>query len=108
MNASKTSRDGRIQPIGNLRILPGVVAGALRNSFADPDDLRHGFLRTVWVELKRFGALNVRTVELARIRGIHRVTVEGPVVRHGALVTSALAALLECERIFEFGTSDGE
>jgi hypothetical protein len=108
MNAFKTSRDRRIQPIGNLRILPGVVAGALRNSFADPHELRHGFLRNMWVELKRFGAPNVRTVELARIRGIHRVSVEGPVVQHGALVVSALAALLECERIFEFGTSDGE
>jgi len=108
MDAFKTSRDRPAQPIGNLRLVPGVVAGALRNSFADPHDLRDGFLRNVWVELKRFGAPNVRTVELARIRGIQRVSVEGPVVRHGALVVSALAALLECERIFEFGTSDGE
>ena len=108
MNGFKTSRDRPAQPIGNLRLVPGVVAGALRNSFADPHDLRDGFLRNVWVELKRFGAPNVRTVELSRIRGIQRVSVEGPVVRHGALVVSALAALLECERIFEFGTSDGE
>jgi len=108
MNAFKTSRERPAQPIGNLRILPGVVAGAVRNSFADPHDLRQGFLRNVWVELKRFGAPNVRTVELTRIRGIQRVSVEGPVVRHGTLVVSAVAALLECERIFEFGTSDGE
>jgi hypothetical protein len=108
MDAFKSSRDRPIQPIGNLRIVPGVVAGALRNSLADPQGLRYGFLRTVWVELKRFGARNVRTVELARIRGIHRVSVEGPVVRHGTLVVSALATLLECERIFEFGTSGGE
>jgi hypothetical protein len=108
MDAFKTSRDRPIQPIGNLRILPSVVAGVLRNSFADPHDLRRGFLRNVWVELKRFGASNVRTVELNRIRGIQRVSVEGPVVRHGTLVVSAVAALLECERIFEFGTSDGE
>jgi len=105
MNAFKATR---AEPIGNLRIVPGVLAGALRNSFADPQDLRRGFLRTVWIELKRFGARNVRTVELTRVRGIHRVSVEGPVVRHGLLVVSALAALLECERIFEFGTSDGE
>ena len=108
MDAFKTSRDRPIQPIGNLRILPGVVAGTIRNSFADPHDLRYGLLRNVWVELKRFGARNVRAVDLSRIRGIHRVNVEGPVVRHGALVVSALATLLECERIFEFGTSDGE
>src|SRR5437773_2909870 len=105
MDAFKTSR---AEPIGNLRVLPGVVAGALRNSVADPRDLREGLLRNVWTELKRFSARNVRTIEMGRIRGIHRVSVEGPVVRHGALVVSALAALLECERIFEFGTSDGE
>lgn len=108
MDAFRTNRDQPTQPIGNLRILPGVVSGALRNSFADPRDLRYGLLRNVWVELKRFAAQNVRTVELSRIRGIHRVTVDGPVVRHGSLVVSALAALLECERIFDFGTSDGD
>jgi len=108
MDAFRTSRDRPTQPIGNLRILPGVVAGAVRNSFADPRDLRDGLLRNVWVELKRFAAQNVRTVELSRIRGIHRVNVDGPVVRHGSLVVSALAAVLECERIFDFGTSDGE
>src|SRR5438270_488903 len=105
MNAFKTSR---AEPIGNLRVLPGVVAGALRNSVADTRDLREGLLRNVWTELKRFSARNVRTIEMGRIRGIHRVTVEGPVVRHGTLIVSALAAVLECERIFEFGTSDGE
>jgi hypothetical protein len=108
MDPLKTSRDRPSQPIGNLRILPGVVSGALRNSFADPHDLRYGLLRSVWVELKRFAAQNVRTVELTRIRGIDRLNVDGPVVRHGSLVVSALAALLECERIFDFGTSDGE
>src|SRR5438132_4224 len=105
MNAFKTSRE---DPNVNRRVLPGVVAGALRNSVADPRDLREGLLRNVWTELKRFSARNVRTIEMGRIRGIHRVTVEGPVVRHGTLIVSALAAVLECERIFEFGTSDGE
>jgi hypothetical protein len=108
MDAFRSSRDRPSQPIGNLRILPGVVAGAFRNSFADPHDLRYGLLRNVWVELKRFAAQNVRTVELTRIRGIHRVNVDGPVVPHGSLIVSALAALLECERVFDFGTSDGE
>lgn len=104
MNAPKPSRAA---PSGNLRVVPGVVVGALMNSVTDPSELRRG-LRNIWVELKRLGSRNVRTVELTSLRGIHRVSVEGPVVRHGALVVSALAALLECERIFEFGTSDGE
>jgi hypothetical protein len=108
MDAFKSSRDRRTKPIGNLGLFPQVAAGALRNSFADPQDLRHGLLRNVWVELKRFAAQNVRTIELTRIRGIHRVNVDGPVVRHGSLVVSALASLLECERIFDFGSSDGE
>jgi hypothetical protein len=108
MDAFKSSRDRPSQPIGNLRTFPGVVAGALRNSFADPHDLRYGLLRNVWVELKRFAAQNVRTVELTRIRGIHRVNVDGPVVPHGSLIVSALAALLECERIFDFAASNGE
>src|SRR5207237_9614960 len=103
MNAFKTSR---AEPIGNLRVLPGVVAGALRNSVADPRDLREGLLRNVWTELKRFSARNVRTIEMGRIRGIHRVTVEGPVVRHGTPIVSALAAEPECEWIFEFGSSE--
>jgi len=105
MNKAKTGRTGTI---GDLRIAPRVVAGAIRNAFADPHDLRDGLLRNVWIELKRFSAQNVRTVELTRIRGIDRVNVEGPVSRHGALIVSALATLLECERIFEFGGSDGE
>src|SRR5256885_16887564 len=105
MNGAKT---GRARTIGNLRIAPRVVAGAIRNAFADPHDLRDGLLRNVWIELKRFSARNVRTVDLSRIRGIDRVSVEGPVSRHGALIVSALATLLECERIFEFAGSDGE
>jgi len=99
---------GRTKTIADLRIAPRVFAGAIRNAFADPYGLRHGLLRNVWIELKRFSARNVRTVELTRIRGIDRVTVEGPVSRHGALIVSALATLLECERIFEFGAFDGE
>jgi hypothetical protein len=108
MDAFDASRERRIEPIGNLRMAAGVVAGAVRNSFAYPEDLRRGFLRSVWVELKRFAARNVRTVQLNRIRGIERVSVEGPVLRHGMLVVSALATLLECERVFEFGSFDGE
>jgi hypothetical protein len=104
--AQMITKGHRAQPVGNLGVAPRVLAGVIRNSFADPRELRGGLLQCVWVELKRFGARNVRTVELSRIRGIDQIYVDGPVVRHGMLVLSALAALLECETIFEFGSVD--
>jgi len=97
----------RTQPVGDLGLAPAVLAGVIRNSLSDPRGLRGGLLRSIWVELKRFGAHNVRTIELSRIRGIDRIYVDGPVIRHGMLVLSALAALLECETIFEFGSVEG-
>jgi predicted O-methyltransferase YrrM len=106
METSRVTKK-RTQPVGDLGLAPAVFAGLIRNSFADPRGLRGGLLRSIWVELKRFGAHNVRTVELSRIRGIDRIYVDGPVIRHGMLVLSALAALLECEAIFEFGSVDG-
>ena len=96
------------EPLGDAQIFGGVVAGVIRNSLAHSQDARRRFLEGLWIELKRFGAANVRNIELSRIRGIESVRVEGPVLHHGTLVISALSALLECERIFEFGASDGE
>src|SRR2546430_902629 len=95
------------QPVHDRNLVPSVVAGTIRNSFVT-QDLRHELLNGLWADLKRFAARNVRNIELSRIRGIEGVRVHGPVVRHGALIVSALAALLECERIFEFGSVDGE
>ncbi|HYV22071.1 MAG TPA: hypothetical protein VEN31_05415 [Candidatus Bathyarchaeia archaeon] len=94
------------QPVGDLGVAPRVMAGVIRNSFAHPGGFRAGLLRSLWVEVKRFGAHNVRTIELSRLRGIERIYVDGPVIHHGMLVLSALAALLECETIFDFGPVD--
>jgi len=98
----------RSPPVSDRQIAAGVVAGVIRNSLAGPGDLRARLLRYIWIELKRYGASNVRNIPLSRIRGIHDVRVEGPVMRHGALVISALSALLECEKIFAFGAAVGE
>jgi hypothetical protein len=92
-----------VRSVGNRQIFPGVVAGVIRHSLSDPTVVRPRLLRYVWIELKRFGATNVRNIELSRIRGIESIRVEGPVVRHGMLVLSALAGLLESETIFTFG-----
>lgn len=109
LNASPVDRHPRrVKRVDDRPILPGVVAGLVRNALAEPGQLRRRLLPNLWIELKRFGALGVRNVELARIRGIEGIRVEGPVARHEPLVLSALCQLLECEQIFEFGTSRGD
>jgi hypothetical protein len=105
---SRLTKNRRARPVGNLGILPGVVAGVIRNSFLEPHKLRTELLRSTWVELKRFGAPNVRSIELSRLRGIQQVEVNGPVARPGLLVLSALALLLECDTIFKFGGHEDE
>ena len=92
-------------PVRDRQLAPGIVAGVIRNSIAGPDELRARVLCDLWTELKRFGASGVRNIPLSRIRGIDKVRVDGPVVQRGPLVVSALAALLECERIFALGTA---
>lgn len=102
------SREGRIRPVGNRQIFPSVVAGVIRHSLGAPGDLQQRLLRYMWIEMMRFGAPNVRNVELSRIRGIQSVLVNGPVLRHDSLVLTALATVLECEKIFAFGTFVGD
>jgi len=88
--------------VSDRQIAGGVIAGVLRNSLTT-GQLRTGLFRYLWIELKRFGASNVRNVPLSRVRGINDVHVRGPVVRHGVLVLAALSVVLECERIFAVG-----
>ncbi len=98
----------RVKHVGNLHILPYVVGGVVRNALAEPGRVRRGLLKHIWTDLKRFGATSVRNIELSRIRGIDTTVVEGPVAQHGSLIVTALAKLLECERVFEFGTYRGD
>jgi len=100
-------RKRRVRHVGIGDIFLNVVAGALGRSMGD-GRARHGFLKSLWTETKRFGAPNIVNVELTRIRGIDGVTVDGPVWRHCPLVLGALAMLLECESVFEFGTFRGD
>jgi hypothetical protein len=102
--ASAERRERRTS-VRDRQIVAPVVARVVRNSFSEPRELRSRALGSVWTELKLFGASNVRNVPLSRIRGIHAVRVVGPVLEHGRLVLSALAALLECERVFAMGTA---
>jgi predicted O-methyltransferase YrrM len=98
----------RIRRVSNWDILPLVLGSAVRRAVADPGRFRAGPLKHLWIELKRFGAPHVVDVELSRIDGIERVQVDGRVLRHSPLVLGALAVLLECETIFEFGTYRGD
>lgn len=97
----------RLRRVGNLGILPAVLANATRRSFARPGELRSG-LKSGWIELKRLGAARVRNIEPSRINGMESVVVDGPVTRYCTLVLAALAALLECRTVFEFGTYRGD
>ena len=94
--------------VTNRDILPGVVARAVRGLVRDPGQARRGLLKDLWMDLKLHTAPQIRNIPLARIRGIDTITVEGAVVQQERLVLCALAKLLECERIFEFGTFRGE
>jgi len=96
-----------IRRVANRDIALNVIAGAMRASLANPARRRR-LLKDLWIDLKRWGAPNVRSVEVSQIRGIERVSVEGPVLRQCPLVLTALASLLECDSIFEFGTYRGD
>jgi hypothetical protein len=79
----------------------------IRNWIAAPRPRRSHLLADVWIELKRYAAQRVTNIELAQVRGIDRVRVEGPVRLHSPLVLTALAVLLECDVVFEFGSDTG-
>ena len=98
-------RERRSEPIGERHVALDVIAGVIRNALAGRGDQRALLWRQLWIELRRFGASNVRNIPLSRIRAIHDVHVEGPIDQPGALVISALATLLECETIFAFGSA---
>lgn len=88
--------------------MPTVLAGALANTVADPGRSRRQLAKRLWIELKRFAAPRVTSVDVANIVGIERVRVEGPVLRRSPLVLCALAVLLEPRTIFEIGTYHGD
>jgi hypothetical protein len=91
--------------IRERHIAVGVIGGVIRNLLSGSRDDRARALRQLWTELKRFAAPNVRNIPLSRIRGIDDVPMEGPVGQHDVLVVAALAALLECDTVFTFGSA---
>jgi len=102
------SQRRHIRRVGNWDILPAVLGGALANAVADPRRLRRQLAKRMWIELKRFAAPRVTSIDVASIAGIDQVRVEGTVVRRSPLVLCALAALLEPRTIFEIGTYHGD
>ena len=93
--------------VGNWDIVPIVLGGAISHA-TDPGRYRTGLLKRCWIELKRFAAPHVVNVGLSQISGLDHVQVEGGIIRQSPLVLCALATLLGCETIFEFGTYRGE
>jgi predicted O-methyltransferase YrrM len=98
---------GRVRRVRNRDILPSVLRAAAARAAADPRT-RSRLLKEMWIALKRTAAPRVVNVDLASIAGLEGVRVEGHVMRHSPLVLCALASLLECEAIFEFGTYRGD
>jgi len=105
--AAPMKRQKSFRRVRNRHILPTVLGGALQRSIAN-GGLRAALAKALWIELKRFSASGVQNLDISRIRGIEKVKVEGSVVRHSPLVLTALAMLLECDAIFEFGTYRGD
>lgn len=97
-----------IRRVRNRDILPGVVRDAIARAAADPRGARTRLLKGLWIELKRFSAPHVMSVEPAQIAGLDLVRVDGHVMRHSPLVLCALAQLLGCRSIFEIGTFRGD
>lgn len=106
--SSVRSDDRAVRRVTNRDIIPAVVGGTLRRLLRDPTRVRRDLLRDLWIDLKRYSASQVRNIPLERIRGIDTISVEGAVAQPERLVVCALAKLLECERLFEFGTFRGE
>ena len=97
-----------IRRVRNRDILPGVVRDAIARAAADPRGARARLLKGLWIEIKRFSAPHVMSVEPAQIAGLDLVRVDGHVMRHSPLVLCALAQLLGCGSIFEIGTFRGD
>jgi predicted O-methyltransferase YrrM len=102
------SRSPRIRRVRNRDILPAVIRDALSRAAADPRGARGRLLKSLWIELKRFSAPHIVSVELSGIAGLDKVAVDGHVMRHSPLVLCALAQLLACRTIFEIGTFRGD
>lgn len=98
----------RIRRVRNRDILPAVMRDAIVHAAADPRSARTRLLKALWIELKRFSAPHVVSVEPAQIVGLEQIRVDGHVMRHSPLVLCALAQLLACRSIFEIGTFRGD
>ena len=103
--------------IGNRQILGSVLGGLLKNALPDPGT-RYQLLKSLWIEIKRYGAPHVKNVKLADVIGTQSPLVEGRLLMNGSgpganfrsapLILAALAQVLRCQTIFEFGTYHGE
>jgi predicted O-methyltransferase YrrM len=102
------SGEPRIRRVRNRDILPTVIRAALARAAADPRGARTRLLKGLWIELKRFSAPHVVSIEPGQISGLDGIRVDGHVMRHSPLVLCALAQLLACRSIFEIGTFRGD
>ena len=97
----------RLRRIRNRDVLTGV---AMRTAatVARRGEHAHALLKSIWIELKRYGAAEVRAVPIRDVEGLAGLLVEGDVLSGDRLVLCALARLVRCHQVFEFGTYHGD
>lgn len=103
--------------VGNRQILPSVLRGLWSQTLPHAG-MRYQLFKSLWIEIKRYGAPHVKNVELADVIGTPSPLVEGRLLMTGSgpganfrsapLILAALAQVRRCRTIFEFGTYHGE
>ena len=98
----------RRKTLSNLPLLWRVLAGTAVNAVTHPTELRYRTLREFWLAAKRGGSTEIRVINVAEVRGMTEVVVEGYVDDYNRAVIAALCSLLQCKTFFEFGTERGK
>ena len=98
----------RVPHVRNVQILPQVITGLVRNAIRTPRALRRQLLKSLWIELKRYSARNIGSVEPSELFGKDHPAITATPVRYDPLVAVALSVAQGSRTIFEIGTYLGE
>lgn len=96
-----------LRRVRNRDVLAGV---AMRTAatMAHRGGHARALLKSIWIELKRYGAAEVGVIPVREVEGLAGLLVEGDVLSGDRLVLCAVARLVECRQVFEFGTYHGD
>jgi predicted O-methyltransferase YrrM len=88
-------------------ILGRTLRGALRGVRGRPQELRYHLVRDFWTTTKRFGAEEIRNVEIREIPGLRDRVVETYIDDRNRGVIAGLCAAFGARTFFEIGTNRG-